>query len=273
MTIGMQRGRVGDGRHRGIGLVLVLAGLFGIGAGAATEVPNLEGRLTALTPSEPRAYFELAEEVVEASREREDVALARRLFGLAGRLDPDRYAASSLLALAELGSEPGASELRAAAEMLVGESGWSGFRRGGSVDAETALAISEAFGAFGAGRFVPLRRLLQDGSVRRILEEREAVLPNGVAWFERTAKDRPQPGLLLERQRLALLHLELSLLEVGGSDWSTILAIGGDRPLLELDVDGLERLLLDEERIRPLYRDGRWVERAAPSPPGEAGSR
>ncbi len=257
-------------------LVLALAGLVGLvgfGAGSRFEVPDLEERLTALTPAEPRAYFELAEEIVEESRAREDVALARRLFGLAGRLDPDRYAASSLLALAELRSEPGASELRAAAEMLLGDSGRRRVGRRGRVDAETALAVSEAFGAFGAGRFVPLRRLLQDASVLRVLEEREAVLPNGVEWFRRTVQDRPQAGLLLEGQRLALLHLELSLLEPGESDWSTILVIGGDRPLLELDVDGLERLLLDEVRLRPLYRDGRWIERAAPPAAGRAESR
>lgn len=265
MMIGIRRHRLDDrGLAPARGLALVLAGLIGLGAGAPVELPDLEERLVALTPSEPRGYFELAEEIVEESRAREDVALARRLFGLAGRLDPERFAASSLLALAELRSEPGASELRAAAEMLLGDSGRRRVGRGGRVDAETALAISEAFGAFGAGRFVPLRRLLQDASVRRILEEREAVLPNGVAWFEQTVRDRPQAGLLLEPQRLALLHLELSLLEPGGSDWSTILVIGGDRPLLELDVDGLERLLLDEERLRPLYRDGRWVERSTP---------
>lgn len=252
-------------------LRLVLAVVLGSGLASsvtAAEVPELEKRLGALTPSDPRAYFELAEEVAEASQEADDLALARRLFGLAGRLDPDRYAASALLALADLRSEPGASELRAAAEMFMGETGRRRVRRSGRVDAETALAISEAFGAFSAGRFIPLRRLLADGSMRRILEEREDVLPNGVKWFERTVKDRPREGLLLERQRLVLLHLELSLLEAGGPDWSTILAIGGDRPLMELKADGLERLLLDEERLRPFHRDGRWVERATPRPTG-----
>ena len=57
-----------------------------------------------------------------------------------------------------------------------------------------------------------------------------------------------------------MIHLELSLLERGHPDWSTLLAIEGDPPLLEVDSSRLEKMLLDEERLRPLRRDGRWVE-------------
>ena len=49
------------------------------------------------------------------------------------------------------------------------------------------------------------------------------------------------------------------LLESGRPTWSTLLAVEGDPPLLEIDAEGLDRLLLDEEKIQPLRRDGRWV--------------
>lgn len=71
-------------------------------------IPGLEKRLGALTPEDPRLYFELAEEVADESREPEDVALARQLYALAHQTDESRHqgrhklAPSVCLGLADL---------------------------------------------------------------------------------------------------------------------------------------------------------------------------
>ena len=239
-----------------------------IGAPIAGTVPvmkgqdaDLERRLEALDPNDPQAYFELAEDLAEGVRGRPNVSVSRRLFGLAGRLDPEKYAASAALALASLESDAiQATKLRAAATLLPGGGGLNTVRRGGRVDAEMALSISEAFGAFSSGRPTPLRRLLADRSVRRVLESWDDVLPGGVDWLQAAADDRPGARTLDPRERLSIIHLELSLLERGHPDWSTLLVIEGDPPLLEVDASRLETMLLDEERLRPLRRNGRWVE-------------
>ena len=234
---------------------------FSMVSGNAGRDAELERRLERLDPNDPQAYFELAEDLAEGVRGRPDVAVARRLFGLAGRLDPEKYAASAALALASLESDSSeATKLRAAATLLPGGSGMNTVRRGGRVDPEMALSISTAFGAFSSGRPSPLRRLLADRSVRRILESWDDVLPGGVDWLQAAADDRPGSRTLALKERLLMIHLELSLLERGHPDWSTLLAIEGDPPLLEVDSSRLEKMLLDEERLRPLRRDGRWVE-------------
>ena len=238
---------------RGVGFSMV--------SGNAGQDAELERRLERLDPNDPQAYFELAEDLAEGVRGRPDVAVARRLFGLAGRLDPEKYAASAALALASLESDSSeATKLRAAATLLPGGGGMNAVRRGGRVDPEMALSISTAFGAFSSGRPSPLRRLLADRSVRRILESWDDVLPGGVDWLQAAADDRPGSRTLALKERLLMIHLELSLLERGHPDWSTLLAIEGDPPLLEVDSSRLEKMLLDEERLRPLRRDGRWVE-------------
>ncbi|MAD77790.1 MAG: hypothetical protein CMJ51_00280 [Planctomycetaceae bacterium] len=234
---------------------------FSMVSGNAGRDAELERRLERLDPNDPQAYFELAEDLAEGVRGRPDVAVARRLFGLAGRLDPEKYAASAALALASLESDSSeATKLRAAATLLPGGGGMNTVRRGGRVDPEMALSISTAFGAFSSGRPSPLRRLLADRSVRRILESWDDVLPGGVDWLQAAADDRPGSRTLALKERLLMIHLELSLLERGHPDWSTLLAIEGDPPLLEVDSSRLEKMLLDEERLRPLRRDGRWVE-------------
>ena len=222
---------------------------------------GLERRLEALDPNDPQAYFELAEDLAEGVRGRPNVSVSRRLFGLAGRLDPEKYAASAALALASLESDSiQATKLRAAATLLPGGGGRNVMRRGGRVDGEMALSISQAFGGFSSGRPTALRRLLADRSVRRVLESWDDVLPGGVDWLQAATDDRPGSRTLAPRERLSMIHLELSLLERGHPDWSTLLVIEGDPPLLEVDASRLETMLLDEERLRPLRRDGRWVE-------------
>ena len=92
--------------RRTIAISGVLVAMF-IGSAATSRavpasivVTDLESRLEALDPADPRGYFELAEDLADGDSDQER-RIARRLFGLAGRLDREKYAAS-----AALGAQP-----------------------------------------------------------------------------------------------------------------------------------------------------------------------
>jgi hypothetical protein len=63
-------------------------------------------RLAHLSRDNPRAYRDYAEELAGQDADPEARALARRLYLLAAKLDPDRFASSSLLAMSALANTP-----------------------------------------------------------------------------------------------------------------------------------------------------------------------
>jgi hypothetical protein len=78
---------------------------------SSVGVPDLRGRLTALDPADPMAYFELAEEVAFEIRAPAGQRLARELFVLAFEIDrrspePLGLGPSVALALADLAATP-----------------------------------------------------------------------------------------------------------------------------------------------------------------------
>ena len=77
-------------------------------------------RLELLTPEDPLAYFELGEEVQDAATTRQERALARALFGLAGLLDRATLGRSAALAIASLEETPLAKRRLEAAAALLG---------------------------------------------------------------------------------------------------------------------------------------------------------
>ena len=255
-------------RHRGhrivkAGWAVVLGTAFLAGAGVRAVDPplDLEARLEALEPSDPRAYFELAEELADREGE-QDRRLARRLFGLAGRLDPEKYAASAALALAASATDPrNRSSLRAAASLLPGGTARGSRGRRYEVDQQTAFELSEAFGEFRTGRLIKMREVLDEPATRRILQAVDQSLPGGVKWLEdAVGRGRRVPDLSRAEQ-VAMLRLDVTFLEGGRPAWSTLLEVEGDPPLLEVDAARLEQLLLDENPLRPVWREGRWSER------------
>lgn len=253
--------------HRSVRIVGTLVAFLLVSTAASRSgfetVPplDMELRLEALDPTDPRGYFELAEDLADRESE-ESRRMARRLFGLAGRLDPDKYASSAALGLAELSADARSrSRLRAAATMLPGGTLVVSGRSRRNIDPATAFEVSEAFGDFRAGKMIKLRRLLEDPAVRRLLESSDEVLPGGVRWLEESMTKGRQLPELTQRDQLAMLRFELMLLEGGRPSWSTLLTVEGDPALLEFDAEGMKRLLLDEETLRPVRRDGRWVER------------
>lgn len=224
---------------------------------------DLERRLEALDPARPVTYFELAEEIADgiAPGESDDRTLARRLYGLAGRLDPDGLAASAALGLASLAPDARtATRYRAVASLLdPGVGGSIGTGRP-EVDLETAFEVADAFGGFRSGRSIQLRRLLADPAGERLLRAWNDALPGGVEWLRSQAESEGggRPALS-RRDVLALIRIELSLLDLGRPNWSTLLAIEQDPPIIDLRPERVPAMLLDDDAFRrPIRRRGEW---------------
>jgi hypothetical protein len=225
---------------------------------------TLEQRLEALDPDQPSAYFELAEEVAEGlPGGGPDKALARRLYGLAGRLDPDGFGASAALGIAWIstdGSEKDRFQVVAARldPGLVQRVG----QEHPVVDAETAMKIADALAGTGAGRWDAIKRVLADNTNRKVIRSWEDSLTVTVAWLEQQAASRAKLHLpLTPRDSLGLIRLELMLLDPALADWSTTLGMHGDPPLIDIPKDDIFRMLLDDESAsRRRYRGGAWVE-------------
>ncbi|MCP4066876.1 MAG: hypothetical protein GY741_01205, partial [Phycisphaeraceae bacterium] len=106
-----------------LGILLALATSVLLAAAMPVEV-DWEPRLEGLDPRRPMAYFELGEEIADAATSPESRELARRLFGIAGRIDREGLGASAALALAALAPDRRtAARLRAVAAMQDGRRG------------------------------------------------------------------------------------------------------------------------------------------------------
>jgi hypothetical protein len=246
--------------------VVATANVTGSAGAPRSDPPfDLDDRLEALDPTRPIEYLELAEEIAEgvsagAGTER---ALARRLYGLAGRLDPEGLAASAALGIASLAPDARtADRYRAAASLLSPESVRTIGNRRPEIDAATAMEISEAFGEFRSGRAIALRRVLQDPARERLLRGWDEALPGGIGWLKRQVEGSGRGRPDLDRSdALAMIRVELVLLDRGRPSWSTLLAVEGDPPIVDLRPDRVPALLLDDDSAsRPRYRNGAWVE-------------
>ena len=238
---------------------------FFLSAGWASkpaDVTEIFGeRLLALTPAEPLAYYELAEEIVDTTPSDPDaIRLARWLYGTAGRLDMDALGSSAALAIAQMTADKKERRrLRAAAMMLDPLHGEMRVSADSTVvDAETAFAISEAFGGFRTGRGQRLRRMLSDPSRRELLNRYDDLLPGGVVWLDEASK-RPRGRPVLDRNDLVqMLRVEVRLLEGETPSWSSEALGGGATPLLEIKREEIDDLLGGNPE-KPYWRDGAWV--------------
>lgn len=142
-------------------------------SGAAT-LSDVESRLEALSPRDPRAYFLLAEEFSErvgvpGARAAADRATARTLLLIAADLasrtnDPERIAPSSLLALAALAQAPDERQwleaVAVAADPRRGTVQWGGSSKSRTA-ADAALNLAAALGRYRAGDFRRARDLFR----------------------------------------------------------------------------------------------------------------
>ncbi len=230
-------------------------------------------RLAALRPENPQAYFDLAEDISDASVEKASRDLAKQLFALAGALDPVRLGRSACLALATL--EPntnvrGKRRLRALASLLgpgMSPISPSADQSSSPVDSgvsstSAAIALGEAFGHYRHGQGPKAAEALRKSGAEDLLNQSDRLIPGGAARFQEDLKFyRGQTRPTLSPENLTrMLRLEIALLSGAERSWSADMLITASAPLIEVDPDRLAETL-GVDVTRPYYRNGRWVER------------
>jgi hypothetical protein len=156
-----------------------------------TGVPDLDARLTALTPARPMDYFLLAEEVASEIDTDDGRALARRLFVLSYHLsdagvDGKRvdFARSVCLALVEEGLLTDDDERRFVLALSAAIGGSADLpaespdAASGEAGEDVALSLATALGEYRAGRFQEAAALLEQPGVRGLLAQHAPLLRN-----------------------------------------------------------------------------------------------
>lgn len=259
-------------------------------------VPDLLERMQSLEPSDPMAYFELAEElaylsVVSPNQRRTAVRMAEQLYVLAYELDKGSGAQSTLGAsvcfgLADIAPTTERDWLLALAASFGSARGvMIGGERDQSGDADHArFDAAEALGRYRAVERRPLAAIMRRTDVREQMI-RAGVDPRDADWaagllakgldrpfcpecrnqrlartgtsdqsIEQTlcgtcfGNPEPEPPLSTEELR-RMLAIEAELLGASPRSWSAQSAIGGWRPIPDLDPSGLaERYGVDPDR-------------------------
>jgi hypothetical protein len=229
-------------------------------------------RLAGLSPENPAAYRDYAEELSEKKADPDARAAALRLYVIAAHLDPEKLGRSSLLGMTALARTPlEERRMRAMSYLLDPAHDVNVLREPGA----TTTARGGAGDAAGSQSLLNLVRLLRKGQglvARRTAErkESEAIFlqhGRGLTQKEFVAFCRqPQP---LPVEALArLIHLELAL--TGGTSseasagetgekslpsWSSAIASGDTQPVAPLTLESLTEF----DPRRSVYRDGKWV--------------
>ncbi len=197
-------------------LVLILAIVLAAGApvvraprqpatGEPVIPPEITARLASLSPSDPRAYFELGEEIADIAADPATLNLARRLHVLALHLDRarsgQRLSASACLALADLAvRERDKRWLRSLAGTLDQRFAGPGWVRQAEerASSQAGYTAAAALGLVRSGDGVRARRALSDPGAKALLRSYErsldpAGLPGALRVLEREADRWPCP--------------------------------------------------------------------------------
>jgi hypothetical protein len=275
----------------------IVAAFLALTTRASAQVENLESRLEALTPSDPMAYFLLAEEVAYESPDAGDQRLAVHLFVLAHLLDKESgarlgLARSVALALADLESAPADRRwLLALAELLdsrVGAAQWEDVGTDGD-DVMLRESVAIAFGLYMSGRYRDAEDLLEDPGVRDVADRYSRLLPGGMAPVDaalggvptcrechnrRIVRSRTDPDgaptlcytcggdpgpRLPDSAILQHLLVQSLLLDAVGDSWAADALTNRDEPLRAVDPAQLG-VVYGVRVDRPWHRDGQWVE-------------
>ncbi|MGI9013749.1 MAG: hypothetical protein ACR2GY_05795 [Phycisphaerales bacterium] len=224
-------------------------------------------RLEALTPSDPEAYFLLAEEVADAAADDNERDLARHLFSLAAVLDPARLGNSAALALADLARDR--TEKRAflaLAELMAqrrSEPDWSlkSVSTATTIDAGAAFELSEALSHYRLGQGARAERTLANDTPAAQLLDRFGDSIGGANRIRENLRHYRSgiSPIKTHNELITMLRFEIALLEASeGLSWSSDLLLHRGQPLIEVDPSSLEETL-HVDPTRNLYRNGRWV--------------
>lgn len=255
---------------RGGATTLLACGGLLLGATAprplAIPDPDWSVRLERLEPSRPLEYFELAEEICDASDDPRETGLALQLFALAGQLDFESLGYSSILAIRHHTTDPDKKAyLEVAAGLLSNRDLFeppAGFLP--LVSEEDRIAFGRMLAAWRMGRQPEVSKLVQVPGVRALLERYAEVLGRDPLTLVEQLSSR-LPSLDARQLRRQLL-LEWAVLDRGGLNWSAELSFSGGAPLQIIDLIDFQELLGVDVGL-PYWREGGWTSGATP---GEA---
>jgi len=243
-------------------LLVLVCGLAVPGDGAAEPGPWTD-RVETLDPADPMAYFELAEEIADASAGGPRRDLARHLFALSGVLDPQRLGRSACLALADLEADQHSRRRLLALAALLDERAGGGI--GGPAgetryyDRASVLAVTNALSFYRTGNGAKAVTALRTPSAKKILDAHDTIFRGGAERFIeecRLYRGSRRP-VLAEADRILQLKFEAALLAGDDRSWSGELLLNGGRPLIEVDPDRLESSF-GVDAGQACYRGGRW---------------
>ncbi len=279
-----------------------------IGTGAS-RVANVESRLEALSPTNPRGYFELGEEIASEAADDLDRRLGRQLYVLAFELDrasktPDRALGGSVcLALAAIAETDDERRWLVALGETLAPEGTPDLRRIKTTTtsrdpAAFDLATMLSYVRSGEGRHAS--KLLEKPEVSRLLDKCDKLLMPGIGGASRVRVQIDQwpvcpqcrgrrsvkdgagvhlcptchgiPGPTLTHDELVgQIRTESVLLSGQQRSWAGAIISDGGAPLRELDPKELSATY-GVDLWRPLWRDGVWVaDPTSPKPANDSG--
>jgi len=224
-------------------------------------------QLEALSPNNPLAYIELAEDMLDAAESAEMRTgnelrlLAQQLIALAGSIDSSGLGRSACLALAELSTDKFDRErFSALANLLPSRdvlSTWSPSARDEPISPSVALALSEALGYYRQGYGNRALSTLQRQDTEKVLARFGHLLPGGPQRFLEDCKHyvNAKKPPLFESDITRLLSLEAALLSNTERSWAGEMLLTGGTPLIEIDPDQLDEML-DVDVTRPYFVNG-----------------
>ncbi len=250
-------------------LIPLLALLAGVSMQSAPvgPAPQWAGRLESLHPSQPLAYFQLAEEVADAASNPAELELARHLFGLAGLLDTGRLGRSACYALADLAPDEAARDRYQVLAALLGRTTFASRRHAESNEGEVAVdelsaavGLSEAFSYYRVGQGARALSAIRRPGARHLLLQLDHAIPGGsIAFLEDCKLYRGQNRPPLNDDELAImLQIDQGLLAQSRRSWSAELLITRGRPLIDMDPDRLDEAF-GIDPARSIYRSGHWI--------------
>ncbi len=256
-------------------LSLVLIALFAVAVIAIEKDTNVsaitvddidqwEQRLESLKPSNPLAYFELAEEIADAADDDYHRNLAKHLFALAGVLDQKSLGRSACLALADMESRIHRKKRLLALSDLLDERGgsvsWIQTTQVKQINPRAAMAVSEALSHYRKGNGNLAITALGKTGATELLEAAGGVLRGGAQRFIEDCKlyRSGRSPKISNNDLILMLQLEVALLAGDARTWSADEMLTNGRPLLEVDPDNLQQTLSVNVSLA-YYRNGQWV--------------
>ncbi|PQO36680.1 hypothetical protein [Blastopirellula marina] len=233
--------------------------------------PVTADRLEQLSPDNPKAYREYAEELVEKKSDPDARETATRLFLIAAYLDPQKEGRSALLGMTPLMNDAqGVRQLRAMAYLLgpehdvslLGGTSQEEIARGVPLSEEQRSEVIEVLHMLRQSKRVEARQLLQREEIRAAMRQgTNKITPEECLTLSNGTCPGCTPGEIPNYMLQKLVAAEYELSSSGASEamqteWGYYLDGNFLQALPVLSLQNGTRF--DPQKC--LYRDGQWIE-------------